>query len=92
MINRLIVAIGVVGCIWVGVSAQDKKLSELSQLKAENLRLSAQLSQCQVTVNSQSLKNKQAELEQEFSAELGCKKFDWQVLGCADDKANSNIK
>lgn len=89
--KQTLVAI-VLATAFVIVEAQTKpkELSEVSKLKAENLRLSAQLNQCQIQNNAQALKESQQKLEQEFTTELGCKKFDWQVLGCADDKKDSS--
>lgn len=79
--------------------APEKQLSELSKLKAENLKLLIQLTQCQVSsVDLQSklankeLQDKQIALDDQFRRELSCSgKFDWTTLGCANEK-NPTIK
>lgn len=85
------------------LSAQAPKvLSELSKLKAENLKLLSQLTQCQISLldgqtkqASQDLTARRNLLEDQFKLELNCKAgFDWQLLKCeeADVKKDSNIK
>ena len=88
--------VGAIFCallISLGAQGTSKELSELSKLKVENLKLTAQLTQCQVKTTQQDLITRQTELELQFKTELGCTgKFDWQSLGCENEKKNPPIK
>lgn len=74
------------------VAAPPVKLSEVSQLKAENFRLRTSLTQCRVDLidresqlATKNLTSEQSVLEQQFRKELNCKetdKFNWSTLKC----------
>lgn len=82
---------------------EPQTLSETSLLRAEILKLKAQLAQCRIDLTdresrlaTRTLSAEQQLLEQQFRKELGCKptdKFNWSTLKCeASDEKNPNGK
>jgi hypothetical protein len=77
---------------------EEKSLSEVSQLKAENLKLRAQIAQLKIDLMDResqlagkTLSAQQVLLEQQFRKELGCTAddtFNWATLKCEKKKAD----
>lgn len=92
------VACASLAVLWnISVRAQtlvDKPLSEISQLKKQNLDLKAQLTQCSVNLasikSSQELTTEQKKLVDEFSKELGCS-FNWATGKCDVEKTVNTV-
>jgi len=78
-----IIIILLICAISVGLKGEEKGLTEIQKLKAENFKLTTQLIACQNNQNQAVLKNAQAELVEDFRKTLGAKDeevFDWNTL------------
>lgn len=90
MYKRILIAFLIALTSAYGAAAQDVKLSELSKLKVENLKLKAVVAQCKsdmagkdATIASFELSAEQKKLLDEFRKELNAEEtdiFDWNSL------------
>ena|ERR1700752_3802275 len=65
------------------LKGEDKGLTELQKIKAENIKLKTQMLQCQVQIANSQLESEKSGLVIELRKQLGAKNeevFDWNTL------------
>lgn len=84
MFNRIYFSlICILVLLSIAYANENRELSELSKLKAENFKLRTQLVQCSIKVQDTSLASEQAQLIDQFRKELNADNeqvFDWNSL------------